>query len=330
LQTTPAARGLGGPIPEFAEEDGMSLFQLTRRRVLQAAAGLGLWPRGALAEPAPSLAFLAIGDWGRGGQFHQGEVAAQMEKTAARLDVRFVVSVGDNFYPDGVQSADDPQWRSSFEDVYAGASLQVPWWAALGNHDHHGSPEAQIAYARKSPRWRMPGRTYVVNQRTPDGAGLDLFFLDTTPFATSGGEAGDPAPKAAEAEAQLGWLDRALAGSVADWKLVIGHHPVFSGGEHGDTLSLAERLAPLLERRGVHAYLNGHDHDLQHVEVRKVAYLTTGSGSKVRPTAARAGTVFCSDSPGFLAVQADRARLRFSFWSASGAVLHEAAIASGA
>lgn len=57
-----------------------------------------------------------------------------MGKAAARLRPSFVVSTGDNFYSDGVANASDPGWWESFESVYASPSLQVPWYAVMGNH----------------------------------------------------------------------------------------------------------------------------------------------------------------------------------------------------
>ena len=91
--------------------------------------------------------FLAFGDWGRDGAQHQRDVAVQMGKAAAELGCRFIASVGDNFYENGVQSVDDPQWKTSFENIYTDPALQVPWYAVLGNHDYKGNPQAQIDYA---------------------------------------------------------------------------------------------------------------------------------------------------------------------------------------
>ena len=108
-----------------------------------------------------------------------------MGETAARIGARFVISAGDNFYEDGVAGVGDPKWRTSFEEVYVHRALQVPWHVALGNHDYHGDTDAQIAYSKVSPRWRLPARWHVRRELAPDGTSLDLFFLDTSPFISS-------------------------------------------------------------------------------------------------------------------------------------------------
>src|SRR5262245_47568082 len=97
-----------------------------RRAVLHGLAALAAVPQAAAASPAS--AFVALGDWGRGGGRRQAQVATAMAGVAAAAGSRFVVSAGDNFYPNGVASAGDPQWKSSFEEVYAAPALQTPWY----------------------------------------------------------------------------------------------------------------------------------------------------------------------------------------------------------
>src|SRR6266550_62865 len=53
------------------------------------------------------LNFIAIGDWGRVGEDHQKQVAAQMGKTSSEIKSQFTIAVGDNFYPSGVVSEFD-------------------------------------------------------------------------------------------------------------------------------------------------------------------------------------------------------------------------------
>lgn len=256
---------------------------ITALPALGAAAVIPTWARA--KEPAAS--FLAVGDWGRDGASHQRDVAIQMGRAAERVGSRFVVSTGDNFYENGVTSKDDPQWKSSFEDIYTAPALQTPWYALLGNHDYRGVPQAEIDYAQTSGRWRMPSRYYKVSGADAGLPQADLFFIDSSPLVHSYRAKVESTiarnVAGQDVAAQLAWLDRELGQSLAAWKLVFGHHTIYSGGsEHGNTVELVEQVKPLLQRHGVQAYINGHEHDLQHLQVGGVNYICTGAGSEVR------------------------------------------------
>lgn len=298
----------------------------TNRRELlagaAAAAALNALPAAAGSAP---LTWVAIGDWGRGGASHQRDVAVQMDGAAAEKQARFVLAVGDNFYDSGVASVDDPQWISSYEAVYTGPALQVPWYVALGNHDYGGSPQAQIDYSKKSARWRMPSRHYKVAGSTIGEPQLDLFVIDTTPMiekyakAEEGGRRDNVLSQ--DVDAQLAWLDSQLAASTAAWKIVAGHHTVHSGGsKHGDTPEMVALLEPILKRRGVQVYINGHDHDMQHIRRGGVDYVCTGCGSEVRPVTTVEGTLFALAESGFsmFTLNGDALALEFRDWRGAG------------
>src|ERR1700754_3247232 len=96
----------------------MSRTDFSRRTVIGGiAATAAIAPLSQSSAFSRPPSFLAFGDWGRDGAQHQRDVAVQMGKAAAELGSRFVVSVGDNFYENGVKSVDDPQWKTSFEDI---------------------------------------------------------------------------------------------------------------------------------------------------------------------------------------------------------------------
>jgi acid phosphatase len=312
----------------------MTSTPITRRELLEAGVAAAVAPAvlatPALARAQPSLNFLAVGDWGRDGLFNQSQVAQRMGEEAAKSGAAFVLSAGDNFYPDGVRSVTDPQWKTSFENVYSAPSLQIPWYSALGNHDYHSDPEAEIAYGRTSPRWRMPARHYSFSQTAPDGAELDVFVLDTSPMILRYTEEGDAKMHVAgqDVGAQLAWFDSALARSTAQWKVVVAHHPVYSGGEHGDTPELIAQVLPLLKRSGVQLFINGHDHDLQLIERDGLAFVGCGAGSRTRPTTKVEGTKFCSDQSGFTAYRLDRGGLRIAFIDFEGRTLHESRLSA--
>jgi len=211
-------------------------------------------------------------------------------------------------------------------------ALRTPWYVALGNHDYRGVPQAQVDYTRTSPRWRMPARYFTQSFSAPDGQRVDLFVIDTSPMVKRYDSAKEADQLRANVEsqdapAQLRWLDAALARPTAAWKIVAAHHPVFSGGTgHGSTPELIAEVKPLLERHGVQLYLNGHDHDLQHIVVGSVTYVCTGAGSETREVNRIAGTVFCSDRSGFTSYRIAGERMTVEFIDYTGTMLHRAEV----
>lgn len=295
-----------------------------------AAAVLGGVAALSQGEPdAPPLTFLAIGDWGRGGEFSQRDVAKQMGAFAERTPVRFIVSTGDNFYEYGVTSSTDPRWQRSFEDVYTAKSLMVPWYVALGNHDHRGSAAAEIEYGKTSPRWRMPDLYYTLTEKVSATSMLQLFVLDTSPFVSAyRGPVSLTKVAGLDPKPQLAWLERELAKSDASWKIVVGHHPVYSAGEHGNTRELIRDVKPLLDRYGVQIYLNGHDHDLQHLREGAVHYFTSGAGSKTNEGGRDSRTLFSrGKTPGFMAFSVADDVMNVTVVDFNGKTLYTAAVA---
>ena len=286
-----------------------------------------------VASPDQGVSFLVVGDWGRNGASHQRDVADQMELAAREFGCACVVSVGDNFYEDGVQSTDDPKWRTSFEDVYNGQRLlRTPWYVALGNHDYGGVPQAQVDYTARSPRWKMPARYFKVSGAELGCPLADFFIIDTCPMIDENVRGDDAMAvnlRGQDAHAQLAWLDRELAASQAKFKLVFGHHTLYSGGStHGDTPDLITRLLPVLKARGVTAYVNGHDHDLQHIVRDGMDFVCTGAGSEVRPVGAIPGTKFCVGRSGFSVLSVSPQGLRLEFRDYTGASLYRTQLAT--
>jgi len=90
-----------------------------------------------------------LGDWGWDPIGHyniysqacQREIGDRMHAKMLELgDVRFVVNVGDSFYPDGVSSKLDPQWQHKWRDVYPEQLRSIPWYSIYGNHDLRHDP----------------------------------------------------------------------------------------------------------------------------------------------------------------------------------------------
>lgn len=268
-----------------------------------------------------------------------------------------MLALGDNFYWRGVQSVDDPLWKSVWEDRFQQESLRTPWYAILGNHDHYGNPEAQIDFAREDrdckvfkhcpSRWILPRYWYSKLLSSSQRSFSALFvFLDTVIIAE--GSSADIAREKASlgqlsnddlkkweswaeqrrvmAKLQLQWLEHTLNSSKADWIVVAGHYPIFSGGEHGNTPELQEVVKPLLERYKVDAYLCGHDHTLQHLRSDGIDYFVSGAGALQGEYTPLAESLFGTTENGFMAHRIGPDRMDVSVISGSGRTLYRAFI----
>ena len=56
------------------------------------------------------------------------------------------------------------------------------------------------------------------------------------------------------------WLDKVLEGAGDRWKIVFFHHPVYTNGRYSSTYRLWRTILPVMEARGTHLVLSGHDH----------------------------------------------------------------------
>jgi hypothetical protein len=213
--------------------------------------------------------FIVIGDMGTG-RVDQRKVAAAMAQRAGSDGLDFLLTTGDNFYPKGVSSADDPQWKNKFEDVYADPALQVPIYPSLGNHDHYGNPQAQIDYARHNKNWKIGGLYYTFTRTLADGTEVRFFVIDSDPIHKSDENAG----------AQLEWLDGQLNASDARWKIVFGHHPLYGHNpRRGHDATMIAALEPLFVKHGIDIYFAGHDHALEMIKpIKGVHHVISGAG----------------------------------------------------
>lgn len=298
---------------------------LTRRNFIASTAVLGAAAAAPAEAAGNTLNFVLIGDWGRNGHDEQRAVGVQMGKTAAAIGSRYTVSVGDNFYENGVTSVSDPQWKNSFEEIYTAPSLQSQWKVILGNHDYRGNVQAQLDYTKTSHRWYLPARYYTETVVLPDGAVAAFYYLDTSPFIKK--YIGSTVNIAGQdTQAQLDWLDAQLAASKAQWNIVIGHHPVYTALSDGDGYDhdqpdLVARLNPILQKHAVPIYICGHDHVLQSVQMDGITYVVTGAGSQTYTPRAAIRGGFASGAHGFMTIKLSGHRLDYALVDLHGTAL---------
>ncbi|MCW3074408.1 MAG: acid phosphatase [Flaviaesturariibacter sp.] len=278
-------------------------------------------PTGATGD---SLTFLVVGDWGKKGGQSQRAVAAQMNRAILHHGAQFIITTGDNFYYSGVASITDAHWKESFEEVYDQPGHQVPWHPVLGNHDYGKNPQAQIEYSALSKRWQLPARYYSMRRDIKGSKGVLFAFTDTSPLYDRHYAGGMSDLTKQDSAAQLDWLRKALTRSGQSWKIVIGHHPVYSGGPHGNTNELVAKFRPLFRETNTDFYISGHDHSLQHLSVpgEGVQYLVSGGGSEGTRLAKHPFSRFGRAVPGFMIMTLYAGSATIYFYNKAGKLLY--------
>lgn len=298
-------------------------------------------------EPENGAYFVVMGDWGRSPKdkvrhAQQREVAGGMAATVRASGVKplAVISVGDNFYNHSPESPHDLLYRTGFEDVYADPALNVPFWAALGNHDYYKSVNGILAYAGKgmgSGRLTMPNRYWSRTVEVAPGVKAKVVFIDSNPFIKAYAKVGHSDAGKQDTKAQLAWLDKELAEPGIAWRVVVGHHPFWSSGPHGNRatvkayeaegrpwkapvvngvpeaiVDMQTRVLPLLRKHKVQLYLCGHDHHAEVTRDGDLVQVLSGNASEARKAIAQPNTLYAGQHLGFatVALGADKAVVR--------------------
>jgi tartrate-resistant acid phosphatase type 5 len=203
--------------------------------------------------------FAVIGDFG---------VANEAEAKVAEL-VRaerpdFVITTGDNNYPDGEAETIDRNIGRFYHDFihpyvgrYGTGATENRFFPSLGNHDWiTAGAKPYLDY------FTLPG-----NERYYDVVRGDvhLFAVDSDVHEPDGIEA---------TSKQAAWLERALGASKVAWQIVYMHHPPFSSGSHGSSIELRWPYAAW----GADLVLAGHDHHYERIEEGGIVYVVNGLG----------------------------------------------------
>jgi hypothetical protein len=195
----------------------------------------------------------------------QRAVGDALASTHLRNPADYLLLLGDNFYPDGLEQGEAEARIAmnlvaplcTFLDLSAplGPNVEascpepaprrrpIPLRAVLGNHDWR-APESPGLQRERVPQYLA---NYVLRADVAwleeTDAGVSLVFFDSTPGR---------APEGARA------LTEALVRARGPWRVVVSHHPV-DVSPKGDALRAAIAAAGV----PVHLWLAGHEHNLQ-------------------------------------------------------------------
>lgn len=238
-------------------------------------------------EGSPLLRFVSVADTGTGavGQY---AVAAAMTRYHQLNPYDLVILAGDNIYNNGEME----KIGAVFEKPYQPLLKQgVKFQACLGNHDvRTGNGDEQVRY----PGFNMSGRYYTFRR-----GDVQFFALDTNHNA--------------DWKAQLPWLEEELSRSNAPWKVVFGHHQIYSSGQYGLNQPFIKTLTPLFQKYRVQLYINGHEHNYERTRpIDGTTYVICGGGAGTRPVGRSQWTATSAERLSFAAYEVYRDRILIS------------------
>ena len=214
------------------------------------------------SQPSPTARFAVIGDYGV-------DTTDEMDvvKLIKSRHPDYVVTVGDNNYPDGTAATIDANIGQYFHEYilgysgkYGAGAVDNRFWPALGNHDWYSAGGAQ-AYLDYFPS--LPG-----NRRYYDVAlgSVHFFVVDSDPHEPDGNTAGS---------AQAMWLQKALAASTACFNVVYFHHPAYSSA---DPLFVEPEMRWPFREWGADIVITAHAHNYERLRVDGMTYVVDGLG----------------------------------------------------
>lgn len=229
-------------------------------------------------------------------------VGQAMASLCQQAPCDFAIQLGDNIYPDGADANDGKDDQKRMNELIlkplTPLLLEQPElvvYSALGNHDWKTSRkgvELQRQWMAKQKNFHMGEKGYYSYKKGTPGNDIEFFVIDSnmllsgqtfyevplnpdgsegdlTEAMTSGHaelEKHDPheGPVNNEDKTQLTWLQQGLANSTAKWKIVYGHHILWSigGTKYSEGHVLRKLIMPTLCQYA-DAYIAGHEHDLE-------------------------------------------------------------------
>jgi hypothetical protein len=237
-----------------------------------------------LPTTPPILRFISVADTGTGAE---GQYAVANAMTRYHQQNPFNVSIlaGDNIYTYGEFEKIGEVFENPYQDLLAQG---VKFYACLGNHDiRTANGDLQVTY----PGFNMQGRYYTFRQEK-----VQFFALDTNSNA--------------DWKNQLIWLEQELSQSDLPWKVVFGHHQIYSSGIYGLNKPFIETLTPLFQKYGVQLYINGHEHDYERTRsINGTTYLICGGGAVTRPVGHSEWTEYSASRLSFAALDVYEERM---------------------
>jgi 3',5'-cyclic AMP phosphodiesterase CpdA len=262
------------------------------------------WP--ATAQTTTPVTFAIIGDFGS-----DDANEAAVANLVKSWNPAFIVTVGDNNYPDGEASTIDAnigkyyhEYIHPYTGSFGAGATTNRFWPSIGNRDWENlsGPKLQPYFNY----FTLPNneRYYDVVQGP-----VHLFILDSDSREPDGITANS---------VQAQWLQNRLALSTAPWKIVVLHHPPFSSRTSWSNLQWPFR------QWGADVVVSGHAHIYERILKDGFPYLICGLGGESLgsfSTAIEGSMVRFGSDYGALKVTADANSITFQMITRAGVVI---------
>lgn len=260
------------------------------------------------------ISFAVIGDFGLAGQ-----PLADVSNLIKGWNPDFIVTVGDNNYPDGAAATIDDNIGQYFHEYiyeytgkYGAGSPTMRFYPSLGNHDW--SANGTVPYLD------FFGRRNVWNYYDFVKGPVHFFMLDSDRNE----------PDGISPDSQQGiWLRKGLAASTSIYNVVVLHHAPYSSGRHGST----EYMRWPFKEWGADVVLTGHDHVYERLLIDGLPYFVNGVGGgelynfqNILPQS----LVRFNKDFGAMRVEASSLYMRFRMFSRTGILVDEYVIGAKA
>ncbi|MCB8919995.1 MAG: metallophosphoesterase [Ardenticatenaceae bacterium] len=206
-----------------------------------------------------AVQFAVIGDFGWNSQSAQA-----VADLVLSWQPDFIITTGDNNYPDG--SAET--LKANVDQYYGDYIADGRFFPSLGNHDGYtNDAQPYLDFFPISESKANTGSSN--NERYYDfvQGPIHFFVLDSTTNT----------PDGATAESiQAQWLKTQVAASSSPWQVVYFHHPPYSSGVHGSSDWMQWPFA----QWGIDVVFSGHDHDYERLVINGLPYFVNGLGGR--------------------------------------------------
>lgn len=212
---------------------------------------------------------LCIGNYGSGTE-NQYKIALLMEFLYTKFSYKFILGLGNNILPNGVNSINDMQFKDKFENPFKEILEKVKFYNILGTSDYstRKSINSELNYGTINKQWVLPHHFYCFKKMV-NNIPIEFIMIDSN------------MTKMKNKKTQEVWAINTLLDSRSRWNILVTHHPWFSSSNYICDDELNELFKKLNNTKKVDLIISAHENNQQHIYIpNKPNMIISGVGSQ--------------------------------------------------